>query len=92
MIAGMFGVALIIWPRLHHLQQRRAPSRRPSSRLGRHLGAGGCGFAAIAYVRVRRLVETERSSTIVLFYSTACALLALLTMPFGWVMPDPPPH
>ncbi|HWA19029.1 MAG TPA: DMT family transporter [Devosia sp.] len=87
-ILGMVGVAIIIWPRLTVFGGGEVID-------GTHPGWGaisaltGCVFAAIAYVQVRRLVATERSSTIVLYYSLMCALLALLTFPFGWVLPDP---
>jgi drug/metabolite transporter (DMT)-like permease len=40
-------------------------------------------------VLVRRLVETERSATIVLYFSITSSIIALMTLPFGWVMPTP---
>jgi drug/metabolite transporter (DMT)-like permease len=88
LILGMVGVAIIIGPRLTVFGSGVAAD-------GLHPGWGaisalaGCLFAAIAYVQVRRLVATERSSTIVLYYSLMCALLASLTFPFAFVLPDP---
>jgi drug/metabolite transporter (DMT)-like permease len=87
-ILGMVGVAIIIGPRLTVFGSGAAVD-------GLHPGWGaisalvGCVFAAVAYVQVRRLVATERSATIVLYYSLMCALLAALTFPFAWVPPDP---
>jgi len=45
------------------------------------------GFAATAMVLVRKLVETERSATIVLYFSLTSSVFGLATLPFGWVMP-----
>jgi drug/metabolite transporter (DMT)-like permease len=38
---------------------------------------------------VRNLVTTERSATIVLYFSLTCTLGGLCSAPFGWVMPTP---
>lgn len=87
-IAGLIGVAIIIWPRLTVFSGGVTVE-------GLHPGWGaisaltGCLFAAIAFLQIRRLVSTERSSTIVFYNSISCTLFALLTIPFGWVMPSP---
>jgi drug/metabolite transporter (DMT)-like permease len=38
-------------------------------------------------MQVRRLVQTERTETIVLFFFITGSVLSLLTLPFGWVWP-----
>jgi drug/metabolite transporter (DMT)-like permease len=48
----------------------------------------GAVFAALAQVFVRRLVKVEKVSAIVFYFSVNAALLSLITLPFGWVMPD----
>ena len=40
-------------------------------------------------VLVRRLVQTERSATIVLYFSITSSIFGLCTLPLGWVMPTP---
>jgi drug/metabolite transporter (DMT)-like permease len=40
--------------------------------------------SAVALLLVRSLVTTEKTSTIVLWFSTTASVLALLTIPFGW--------
>ena len=48
-----------------------------------------CGalFAALAQVFVRKLVLTETTTSIVFYFSTTSTVLALITVPFGWVWP-----
>ena len=50
---------------------------------------GGAGLAAIAMLLVRKLVQTERTPTIVVYFSIASSLIALVSFPFGWVWPTP---
>jgi drug/metabolite transporter (DMT)-like permease len=38
---------------------------------------------------VRKLVDTERSATIVFYFLASSSVIALATIPFGWVMPTP---
>src|SRR6218665_2701329 len=40
-------------------------------------------------VQVRKLVHTEKSATIVLYFSISSSVIALVTAPFGWVIPSP---
>jgi drug/metabolite transporter (DMT)-like permease len=47
-------------------------------------------FSALAQVFVRKLVQTERTATIVFWFSLNAAALSLLTVPFGWVIPTWP--
>jgi drug/metabolite transporter (DMT)-like permease len=84
-IIGFVGVLIITWPRLTIL----------STGIGREeaLGIGAalvaCCFAAVAQLLVRKLVQTESPATIVLYFLISSSLLALVTLPFGWVMPTP---
>ncbi|MEQ1901075.1 MAG: DMT family transporter [Devosia sp.] len=87
-IAGLIGVAIIIWPRLT-LFSGGATVEGLHPDWGAISALAGCLFAAIAFLQIRRLVATERSSTIVFYNSISCTLFALLTIPFGWVMPSP---
>ena len=50
---------------------------------------GGAGVAALAQVFVRRLVTDESTTAIVFYFSINAAILSLVTLPWGWVIPDP---
>ena len=57
--------------------------------LGAVVVLTGAVFAALAQVFVRRLVQVETTSAIVFYFSMNAALLSLITLPWGWAMPDP---
>jgi len=84
---GMLGVGIIVWPRLTLFSGGTGPL--DTFAVGALAALIGSVFGAFAAILVRRLVETERSSTIVLYFSVTSSLMALLTIPFGWVMPTP---
>ena len=42
----------------------------------------------MAMIFVRKLAQEERTSAIVFWFSVTSTVLGLLTLPFGWVMPD----
>ncbi|MEM8811760.1 MAG: DMT family transporter [Pseudomonadota bacterium] len=71
--------------------------------LSPHLGTSdfdqGMGLAALAclasavlmaltMITIRKLTETERTTTIVVYFSVLSTILSLFTIPFGWVMPS----
>jgi len=84
--AGMAGVLIILWPKLTLLSGGAATS---AEALGAIAALVGAFFAATAMVIVRRMVATERSSTIVFYFSITASLVGLATAPFGWVVPSP---
>ena len=45
-------------------------------------------FAALAQIFIRKLVMKERPATVVFYFTLSSMVLALLTLPFGWVVPD----
>ncbi len=57
--------------------------------LGAVLVLGSATCAALAQVFIRRLVQTETTSSIVFWFSVTATCLSLLTLPFGWVVPAP---
>ncbi len=48
---------------------------------------GGAVCAALAQIYIRKLVATEQTSAIVFYFSITSSILALATLPFGWVVP-----
>ncbi len=81
---GMVGVLIVLSPRLSGLSETAADSR---AALGAILVLMSATCAALAQVFVRKLVDTERTSAIVFWFSVTASCLSLLTIPFGWVMP-----
>lgn len=83
---GLGGVLVISWPRL--------------SLFGEGFGSGeaqgaiavlcSAALGATAMILVRKLVLTERTPTIVLYFSLTATVLSLVSLPFGWIVPDWP--
>lgn len=84
-LVGLVGVIIIIWPRLTVFSGGVADMS--GATLGAIAALVSCVFAATAMMLVRKLVETERSATIVLYFSLVSSLIGLSSLPFGWVMP-----
>jgi drug/metabolite transporter (DMT)-like permease len=83
-ILGMVGVLIVLSPRLTIVS---GESVRATEAFGAMLVLGGAVFAALAQVFVRKLVNTEKTSAIVFWFSATASVLALVTLPFGWVWP-----
>lgn len=83
---GVAGVMIVVWPRLT-LVQGSAISHAQA--FGAMVVLGGAVFAALAQVFVRKLVQTEGTPAIVFWFSATATVLALATIPFGWVIPTP---
>lgn len=85
-LVGMIGVMVILWPRLTVIETGFQSSGETLGAL-LSLGASLCG--ALSIVQTRRLVETEQTATIVVYFSLICSAAGLLTLPFGWSLPEP---
>ncbi len=90
---GMVGVVIVMSPHLtalHGLPGGAEGSVAPLATLGAIVMLTGAVFAALAQVTVRRLVAEEKTTAIVFWFSANAAGLSLLTLPFGWSIPDMP--
>jgi drug/metabolite transporter (DMT)-like permease len=83
-VVGLVGVLIIVWPRLT-VFDGGGVSGPGDPTLGVTAALLSCMFAAAAMLLVRTLVRTERSATIVFYYSSISALIGLLTFPLGWI-------
>lgn len=83
-VLGMVGVVVVTWPRLTVTDDASY-----AEAFGAIVVLGGAVFAALAQVFLRKLVQVERTSAIVFWFSVTASCLSLLTLPFGWVMPTP---
>ncbi len=81
---GLVGVLIVLSPRI-------SVGHDPISAretLGAVVALGGAVFAALAQVFVRKLVANEDAATIVFWFSVTASVLALVTLPWGWVWPS----
>jgi drug/metabolite transporter (DMT)-like permease len=82
---GLVGVVIVLLPRLTVTSLGDASIYHA---VGAMAALGGAVFAALAQVFVRKLIKTEGTAAIVFYFSTTASVLALLTLPFGWVVPS----
>lgn len=85
-VLGLCGVLVVLYPRFTVLDRTTSGY---SELLGVCLVLGCAVFAALAQTVVRKLLETDRTPIIVLWFSLTATSLSLLTIPFGWVVPVP---
>lgn len=81
-LVGLVGVIIILWPRFGGTQMDNAAT------LGAALILGATMLRALVQVHLRQLVQNEHTAAIVFYFSATASILALLTAPFGWVVPD----
>jgi drug/metabolite transporter (DMT)-like permease len=79
---GLIGVLIISWPELTLLTSGSALGDQEV--LGVMAAITGAGTSAVAAMLVRNLVHSEKTATIVLWFSLMAAVLSLLSLPFGW--------
>jgi drug/metabolite transporter (DMT)-like permease len=82
-VIGLIGVLIIAWPSLTLINS--GVSQEVA--IGAISALLSCCFSGVAMLLVRRLVQREKSSTIVLYFLISSSIIALVTVPFGWVMP-----
>lgn len=80
--AGMVGVIIISWPKLSVLTGATESGRTEA--IGVIVMLTAAMLSALAMLLIRKLVETERTATIVLWFSLTASAISLLTLPFGW--------
>lgn len=84
-IVGLFGVLIILWPRLTLFSSGQALG--DAEAVGAIAAFGGAILTALALMQVRRLTRTERTEAIVVYFFITASILSLATIPFGWAMP-----
>src|SRR4051812_47149322 len=83
---GFVGVIVMLWPHLDVARYTGAASS--AATLGALFAMASAFTNAGSVVQTRRLTDTETTSSIVLYFSLMCAIGGLLSLPFGWEMPD----
>ena len=82
---GLIGVMIILYPRLTAFN---GPERDAVAALGAIITLGSATFMALAQIHIRKLVQTENTAAVVFYFTLSSTLLSLLTIPFGWVLPN----
>lgn len=81
---GLVGVLIVLSPRL----SMQAASVIIGETLGAILTLTGAAFGALAQIFISRMIQTERTAAVVFWFSVTATVLSLVTLPFGWVVPD----
>lgn len=82
---GLLGVLIMIYPRLSG-----GIDMSSTAFVGVLLILGATVARGFVQIHIRRMVMTEHTAAIVFYFSVTASLLSLLTLPFGWVIPDMP--
>ncbi len=85
-LLGLTGVLIILWPRLSFGASSDAGAMQA---IGAGMVVISAVFAALAQVQIRKMVQTERTSSVVFYFTIISTVLALFTLPWGWAMPTP---
>ncbi|MEZ5812102.1 MAG: DMT family transporter [Rhizobiaceae bacterium] len=85
-VAGMAGVLIISWPKLALLSGQGTAGH--SEAYGALATLGSATLAAFAMILVRRLIDTETTASIVVWFSLTATAASLVTIPFGWAAVD----
>jgi drug/metabolite transporter (DMT)-like permease len=81
---GLVGVIIVLAPSLSAVDQAT-----PWQTVGALTALMSAVFGALAQITVRNLLATETTTCIVFYFSLSASVLALFTIPFGWVWPTP---
>ena len=85
-LVGFIGVVIISWPLLSIFDGQ--PWQNDHTK-GVIAVLASAVLGAFAMILVRKLVLSEKTPTIVLYFSLSASLISLATIPFGWVALDP---
>lgn len=80
---GLLGVLIMIYPRL-----TGSADMSSTASMGVLLILGATIARGFVQIHIRRMVMTENTAAIVFYFSITASVLSLLTLPFGWVVPD----
>jgi drug/metabolite transporter (DMT)-like permease len=84
---GFLGVLVVLAPHLSGNELTIAMASATSA-AGILYALGGSITNACTMIQTRHLTKSERTSSIVFYFSLICALSGLATLPFGWIAPS----
>lgn len=82
-LVGIVGVAIVSWPKLTLFRNGGMEAEQAAGALCVLLSAV---LGGMAMIQVRRLVEEEKTATIVLYFSITASVFSLVSLPFGWLI------
>lgn len=82
LVLGFAGVIALVWPELGDQDMERVRL------IGITLGLLSAVLSALSLIMVRSLSRTESPGAIALYFVLASMVLAMLTVPWGWVVPQ----
>lgn len=80
-VLGLIGVTIVIAPRL----SMGADAVSSGATIGAIMVLIASILRAMVQIHVRRLVQTDTTAAIVFYFSVTASVLALVTLPLGWV-------
>lgn len=81
-VLGLVGVMIVMAPRL------TVDDFSNAATVGALMILMASMLRGLVQIHVRRLVQTEHTAAIVFWFSVTATTLSLLTLPFGWVVPQ----
>lgn len=81
---GLVGVLIVLSPQL----SVGVGEASGAQTLGAMLTLTGASFGALAQIFISRMVVTEKPSAVAFWFLVTSTVLSLVTLPFGWVVPD----
>ncbi|MDF1856316.1 DMT family transporter [Pseudooceanicola sp.] len=84
-IFGLIGVMVVMQPRLTIAD---SDAVQTGAMLGVVLALLGALCGALSQIHIRNMVQVEQTSAIVFFFSLTSSAIALISLPFGWVLPS----
>ena len=81
---GLVGVLIVVWPRLTFGESEADKL----AAIGVACALLAASLRALVQIHVRKMVKTESTSAIVFYFAMTVSIGGLLTLPFGWVVPE----
>lgn len=85
-VIGLVGVVIVSLPKFTLFSSGNMAGGEMAGVIAAFCAAAA---SAVAMLLIRNLVTTEKSATIVLWFSLSATALSLVTLPFGWVSLTP---
>jgi drug/metabolite transporter (DMT)-like permease len=86
--AGFGGVVVMLWP--YFDVATLVASGSTTTAAGAACAISSAFTNSGAVIQTRRLTDSETTSSIVFYFSLICALISLVSLPFGWYAPAAP--
>ncbi|OIQ33281.1 MAG: EamA family transporter [Alphaproteobacteria bacterium MedPE-SWcel] len=80
---GLIGVLIMLSPRL-----AQSEALQDTAFLGAMLVLAAAALRGFVQIHIRKMVQSEETAAIVFYFSVTASFLSLLTLPFGWVVPN----